>query len=230
MKPFVAPVALCASLLSGVVISGQSVPTMNEEPHHKRLTYIRNMRVFEITVPPGGMTQYHVHDHDMMTIALGESTTRTQRQNEDWTMPTMRTPGTAQATTATGMPFVHRLENVGSTPYHVFAVENLRQGSWTSQAPMAAPGTTSREQTRAFAVYDIRLNAATRETAHTHQNPSFIFLMSGMVLAQGGGGEFAFPLELTRTRWFPGSGADQPHVIELADGVSEAHVICVEAK
>jgi len=203
---------------------------MNDEPHHKRLTYIRNMRVFEITVPPGDMTQNHLHDHDMVTVALEESTTRTQRQGEDWTMPATRMLGAAQSAIATGMPYVHRLENVGKTPYRVFAIENLREGKWTTPPPITAPGTTLREESRAFAVYDIRLNGATRETSHTHQNPSFIFLMSGKVLAQGGGGEFAFPLELTGTRWFPGSGADQPHMLELADGASEAHVICVEAK
>ena len=230
MKPFIAPLALCVSLLSGVVTFGQSAPTMNEEPHHKRLTYIRNMRVFEITVPPGDMTQNHLHDHDLVTIALAESTTRTQRQGEDWTMPATRMLGAAQFATATDMPYVHRLENVGSTPYRVFAIENLREGKWTSPPPIKAPGTTPREESRAFAVYDIRLSAATRETSHTHQNPTFVFLMSGLVSAQGGGGEFAFPLTLTGTRWFPGSGADQPHTIELADGATEAHVICVEAK
>ena len=45
----------------------------------------------------------------------------------------------------------------------------------------------------------MRLNAATPRTNHTHQNPSFIFLMSGAVQAQGGGGEFEFPLEQTGT-------------------------------
>ena len=76
----------------------------------------------------------------------------------------------------------------------------------------------------------MRLNAANPRTNHTHQNPIFVFLLSGRVEAQGGGGEFAFPLVQTGTWWFPGSGPDQPHTIELAKDSSDAHVICIEAK
>jgi hypothetical protein len=138
MKPFIAPFSVCACLLSGVITFGQSAPTMNDEPHHKRLTYIRNMRVFEITVPPGDMTQNHLHDHDMVTVALEESTTRTQRQGEDWTMPATRMLGAAQSAIATGMPYVHRLENVGKTPYRVFAMLSRDARSAPTLSPRSA--------------------------------------------------------------------------------------------
>jgi hypothetical protein len=143
-------------------------------------------------------------------------------------MPAMRMVATSQFTTATGMPFVHRLENVGPTPYRVFAIENLRDSGWTTLPPIEAPGTTAREPSRAFALYDMRLNASTPRTGHTHQNPSFIFLIAGVVQVQGGGGESEFRLDQPG-RWFPSSGPDQPHTIALASGAG-AHVICVEAR
>jgi hypothetical protein len=123
----------------------------------------------------------------------------------------------------------HRVENAGQAPFRAIVVENLRDRGWTTPPPLTAPGTTLQHENRSFAVYDMRLNAGTPRTVHTHQNPSFIFLMSGLVEVQGGGGEFEFPLDLTRTWWFPGSGADQPHTIELV-GTGDAHVMCIEAK
>ena len=95
-------------------------------------------------------------------------------------------------------------------------------------APLTAPGTTLRQEVRSFAVYDIRLNAGEPRTNHAHQNPSFIFLVSGAVQVQGGGGESEFRLEQTG-RWFPSSGPDQPHTLSIV-GTSDTHVMCVEAR
>ena len=140
----------------------------------------------------------------------------------------MRTAGTAETATYTGMPVTHRTENAGAAPLRLFVVENLRDSGWTSPAPLTAPGTTLRQDARSFAVYDVRLSAATPRTNHAHQNPSFVFLMTGVVQVQGGGGESEFRLEQTG-RWFPSSGPDQPHTLALV-GTADAHVICVEAR
>jgi hypothetical protein len=219
-----------AALLFGAAVIGQSGQvTMNEEPHHQRLTYIRHMRVFEVNMPPGGSTLDHTHDHDVATIALSDGTTRSRRTGEDWAAPQMWAQGGGEITTYTGAPATHRTENVGTTPYRMLVVENLRDRGWTMPASLTAPGTTLRLDARSFAVYDMRLNAATPRTNHVHQNPSFIFLRSGVVQVQGGGGESEFRLEQAGTWWFPSSGPDQPHTIALV-GTGDAHVICVEAR
>ena len=222
--------ALGAALLCGATAVGQSGQiTMNEEPHHQRLTYIRHMRVFEANVPPGESTLDHTHDHDVATIALSDGMTRARRTGEDWAAPQTWAHGGAEITTYTGAPAAHRTENVGTTPYRMLVVENLRDRGWTMPAPLTAPGTTLRLDARSFAVYDMRLNAATPRTNHVHQNPSFIFLVSGVVQVQGGGGESEFRLEQAGTWWFPSSGPDQPHTVALV-GTGDAHVMCVEAR
>jgi quercetin dioxygenase-like cupin family protein len=219
------------SLICGPAIVAQTPAgrvTMNEEPHHERLTYLRHMRVFEATLPPGGSTADHLHDHDVASLVLGAATTRARNVGEDWTAPRMRMAGAAETTMYTGAPATHRTENAGTTPLRLFIVENLRDGGWSSPAPLTAPGTTLRQEARSFAVYDVRLSAATSRTNHAHENPSFVFLMSGAVQVQGGGGESEFRLE-EPGRWFPSSGPDQPHTLTVV-GASDAHVICVEAR
>jgi hypothetical protein len=223
-------IALICSLLAwGASAGGQSGQvTMNEDPHYRRLTYIRHMRVFEANLPPGESTLDHLHDHDTAALMLGDGTARVRRAGEDWSAPLTRALGTAEITAYTGAPASHRAENVGTTAYRMFVVENLRDSGWSTPAPVAAPGTTLRQEERSFAVYDVRLNAGTPRTNHVHQNPSLVVLLSGAVQVQGGGGESEFRMEQTG-RWFPSSGVDQPHTLALADS-GEAHVVCVEAR
>ena len=217
-------------MLCGVAAFGQAAPTMNQEPHHQRLTYIRNMRVFELRLAPGESTADYVLDHDGAIIALADATVRVHRAGTAPGAPHAVAQGRADLSQFTGEPVTQRLENAGTTPLRAIVVENLRDRGWTMPAAVMAPATTLQQENRSFAVYDMRLNAANARTNHTHQNPTFIFVLSGGVEAQGGGGEFAFPLVQTGTWWFPGNGPDQPHTIELAKGSSDAHVICVEAK
>jgi hypothetical protein len=230
MKPSIARFTVCAALLCGVVASGQSAPTMNQEPHHERLTYIRHMRVFELTLAPGESTADYLLDHDRAIVPLTDGTIRLHPAGADPLAPATVTQGRADLGQFTGEPVTQRIENAGTTPLRAISVENLRERGWSTPPALMAPGTTLQQESRSFAVHDMRLNATTPRTGHTHQNPTFIFLLSGAVQAQGGGGEFAFPLVQTGTWWFPGSGPDQPHTIELAKGSSEAHVMCVEAK
>jgi hypothetical protein len=140
----------------------------------------------------------------------------------------MRAQGSTEITTYTGAPAVYRMENVGTTPYRMFVVENLRDRAWSTATPITAPGTTLRQEARAFAVYDLRLNADTPRTNHVHENPTIVILLSGAVQVQGGGGESEFRMEQTGT-WFPSSGVDQPHTLAVV-GTGEAHVVCVEAR
>lgn len=215
-------------MLSVATGAGQSAPTMNQEAHHQRLTYIRNMRVFQLMLAPGESTADYLHDYDAVTIPLANATIRTRRAGEDWGAARQRAQGAADVGEYTGAPVTQRVENTGTTPFRAIVAENLRDKGWTTPAALKAPGTSLQRASRSFAVYDMRLNAATPKTSHTHENPSFVVLISGVVQVQGGGGESEFRLEQPG-RWFPSSGPDQPHTIAVV-GTGDAHVICVETK
>ena len=83
---------------------------------------------------------------------------------------------------------------MGTTPHRAFAIENLRDAKWTTQL-ITAPGTTLLEQSRSFAVYDVKLNGSAPKTNHVHQMPTVVMLMAGNVEVQGGGGESVFRME-----------------------------------
>jgi hypothetical protein len=204
---------------------------MNQESHHQRLTYIRHMRVFELRLAPGESTGDYVLDHDAAMIPLANGSVRLHRAGAAPGAPTAMTQGRATLSELTGAPVTQRIENAGAAPLRSIVVENLRDRGWSMPAAVKAPATSLQGENRGFAVYDMRLSATTNSTSHTHQNPTFIFVVSGAVQAQGGGGESDFRIEPAgRTWWFPGSGPEQPHTLTLSPGATDAHVICVEAK
>jgi quercetin dioxygenase-like cupin family protein len=217
-------------VLGGAVLLAQAPTapvTMNNESHFERLTYLRHMRVFEARIAPGESTGDYLLDHDVMSIPFSDTTLRSRRVGQDWEAPRARTEWSAEAVPYTEAPVTQRVENTGTTPLRMFLVENLRDRGWTMPAALTAPGTTLRQETRSFAIYDIRLDTATPQTNHVHPNPSFIFVVSGVVRVQGGGGESEFRLE-EPGRWFPSSGPDQPHTLRVVG--NSAHAICVEAR
>jgi quercetin dioxygenase-like cupin family protein len=179
--------ALAVAFSLGVVLSAQ-VPVI-KEPHHRVVLDTILLRVLEVSIPAGETTLDHVHDRDIATVALGEATTRTRAGDEAWGEPRTRTPGSVNVTSYTDTPAAHRVENIGTTAYHVVGVENLRAGGWLSTKQVAAPGTTVLRQTRAFIVYDVRLDAATPVSNHPHELPLVAVLLSGTIENQGGNGE-----------------------------------------
>ena len=215
-----------SAVLSGVLL-GQAAPSVNEDPSHKRLLYTAHLRMFDVTLAPGGSTLDHSHDHDLVTVAVGEATVRTRMPGGEWSEPRSVASGAVDVAGYTGAPAVHRIENVGKTPYRAFAIENLRDAKWTTPQLITAPGTKLLEQSRSFAVYDVRLTASAPKTSHVHQQPTVVMLMAGGVEVQGGGGESEFRME-TPGRWFP-SQWDQPHTLTLV-GRDDAHVVEVEAR
>jgi hypothetical protein len=47
---------LAASAVLSGVLFGQAAPSVNEDPSHKRLLYTAHLRMFDVTLAPGGST------------------------------------------------------------------------------------------------------------------------------------------------------------------------------
>ena len=219
-------VAAIGAFLSAMVAGQQPVP-MSEDPHYKRLLYTAHLRMFEVAIPAGSSTPDHSHDHDVATVALGETTLRTRKVGEEWSQPQSYRPGGTIVTNYTGGVEAHRVENAGMALHRAIEIENLRDRGWSMPQLIAAPATMLLEESRSFAVYDVRLNASTPQTNHVHRMPTVVVLIAGGVEVQGGGGESVFRMEMPG-RWFT-SQWDQPHTLTLL-GTGEAHVVEVEAR
>jgi hypothetical protein len=217
---------VATALVSGVVLA-QAPVALSEDPSYKRLLYTAHLRMFDVTIAPGASTLDHVQDHDVVAVTLGDATVRTRVSGGDWTAPKSLMSGSIDIAQYTGMPSTYRMENTGKMPYRAFAIENLRDRGWSTPQLITAPGTKLLDQSRSFAVYEVRLNASAPRTSHVHQMPTVVMLLAGGVEVQGGGGESEFRMESVG-RWFP-SQWDQPHTLTLM-GTADAYLVEVEAR
>lgn len=200
---------------------------LHEEPHSRTLLYTARLRLLAINIPAGETSADHRHDYDVASVALGMATTRSRRPGEEWTAPGAREAGSVNITEYTGMPGIHRVEAVGTMPLRLMAIENVREGKWSVPAPLAAAGTTLIQQSRAFGVYEVRLDGRTRRTTHAHEVPAVAVLVSGAFENQGGGGESSFRLQQPG-RWLL-TPMGQAHTMSVADG-GTAHIVEFEAR
>ena len=206
-------------------VAAQSQPA-SVEPHHKRLLYTNDVRVFDVVVPPGQSATDHVHDHDLATIVLGNGTLNISRNGQSVTTPGPMGPGSVTLTEQTGAPATFRIDNTGNTDYHAVEVENMRDdGKWMMPQVITAAGTSVLSQSRAFTVYDVKL-AADQTARHQHAWSTIAVLLSGAIEQGGIGGE-----EPARLRglgqWLTLPRA-QAHTLTAIGG--DAHVVEIEAR
>ena len=217
---------LCAAAVS--VLSAQSAaPPANNEPHHKRLLYTNDVRMFDVTIPPGEATAEHVHEYDMATLIIGNGTLRISRNGQDVTAPAPNARGSVIVTEHTGAPATYRVQNSGTTEYHALEVENVRDdGKWVTPMPMTVEGTSVLQQTRAFTIYDEYLKPDMGEVRHAHTWSTIAILVDGTVENGGIGGEE--PVRLQRPgRWIALPRAAS-HTVKAVGG--DAHIIEIEAR
>ena len=212
--------------VAGVSVVSAQVP-LEKEPHHKVILDTLLLRILEITVPPGVTTLDHRHEYDIATVALGSASTRTKRPGEEWGAPRIRPLASPDLIEYTGKPAVHQVENIDKTPYHLIAVENYRTGTWPARKTITGPATTLAKETRAFAVYDVKLDAANPGTEHAHDLPTVAILVSGEITNQGTNGEEPYPVRGS-AKWILIPAA-QSHTMAVA-GTGAAHVVEVEVR
>jgi len=229
------PASLCAAgLLAATLctaeLSAQSAPvSINNEPHHKRLLYTNDLRLWDITVPAGQATPPFVREYDVATVVIGDGTLNIQRNGEALSSaPTPNARGTVIVAEHSGVPATYRIENSGTTDYHAFEIENMRAvGSWPPSTPFTAPGSSVLKEGRAFTIYDLQLKAGATEAMHQHTGSTIIVLISG-TLEQGGiGGEE--PVRIQQPGQWLVLPRFQGHTV-VAVGNADAHALEIEVR
>jgi quercetin dioxygenase-like cupin family protein len=225
MKRLIASAGV-AFICAAAVLTAQG--SINQEPHHKRVLYTNDLRMFDVTIPPGDATTDHVHEYDVATLVLGDGTLQIQRNGVAAESPAAGARGGVIDAEHTGAPTRYRIANSGTTDYHVIEVENLREGGgWPASHPVAAPATTVLQDTRAFTIYDVRLTAGAPETTHAHPWPTVVILIDGAVEAGGIGGEE--PVRLQKSGQWMFLPRELSHTLTTV-GDTGAHVVEIEVR
>jgi quercetin dioxygenase-like cupin family protein len=158
---------LCGVVLSGAVASAQSAVPIEQEPAHRLVLQNAAIRVFDVWLPPGAVTLWHVHRHDGVSVRLTDATIADEPEDGQPAEFRLRRGAVAYGANATAM--THRVRNVGDTAFHNLYIELLTDRDAgkdrTAAAGSERPAEFENERLRALR----RILAPGESTAmHTH--------------------------------------------------------------
>ncbi len=181
------------AVLAGAATIGMSVARAQEElvvpvyrePRHRQVFESGTTRILDVQVHPGDTSLYHTHAEPILYVNFGNTQLRTQVQGRDWSPPPQgrggaaparpAAPGPAVRVTSTTsyveQPVTHRIQNVGTSFFHLIAVLNQTSGE-DATTPQANGFTGAPEMAnRWYRAYRFTL-APGEAVRHQHAVPS----------------------------------------------------------
>lgn len=96
-----------------------------DEPFHQWAFENQYVRVYDVRIPPGKTTAFHLHALDSVFIYVSGGTTAAQLQGQSWSKTETGAPGTVQFSADALHPRTHRVRNLGPSDFHVIVVQLL---------------------------------------------------------------------------------------------------------
>src|SRR6185369_13659648 len=115
------------------------VPVAKEPRHHLKFEN-KYVRVFDVVVPPGDATLFHIHANDYAFVSIGDAKLKAEVLGSPAGDLILK-DGEARFTKG---PITHRVTNVSSTPFRNITIEILGSpGRAAPSKPDTAPGLTT---------------------------------------------------------------------------------------
>jgi hypothetical protein len=222
-------------LASAAVVAAQ-VP-LSKEPRHRMTFENKQLRIIDVNIPAGDKSLDHRHDLDIVTVSMSNgTTTRIQSGGQPPTERPSRPLGDATVAEYAGKASSHIVENVGKSPYQLFAVENLKMSGWSTGPAASGLATKMTRESRAFRLYDVTLTRETSQTSHTHAVPTIAVLIAGTVMSDGPDKQLkenpGAPIGLKQLtqpgQWILVPSGDTHHMVRLGPG--EARIVEIEVR
>lgn len=169
----------------------------HREPYHKLVFQNELVRVLDVRVPAGRVTQYHVHADPLVTVATEDAPTRVQLLGAE---PGPESPGAAVPYASDNWdqerPYTHRVRNIGVTPFRRIGAEWLAPAAANCTDLPLPPGYRLIREGRFGRVYELHLEVGQSTPPHTHSCPGLTVQGTGgllhsrgsQVVAQNGAG------------------------------------------
>jgi len=99
---------------------------VEDEPHHHLVYENQYVRMLEVRLAPGEVTEFHTHSHDNLAVRLSDAMVTRQDEGKEWVPIEKVVPGQVSLTRGAESPYTHRVKNAGSTAFRVIDVELLQ--------------------------------------------------------------------------------------------------------
>ena len=184
--------------------SAQSPVEIKGETHHHPKFENEFVRIWDVTVPAGDATLWHIHRNDNVVITLAGANLRLENVSgspveAEWKFGETRF---AKAT------YTHRAFNIGTTPFHNLTIELLKPAN-PNPPVLAKEG--DREpvlENDRVRVFRVTLQPGESTPVHTHPLPGLsIAITAGELEAvtEGNAKPVRMMLPATDVRWRPGT-------------------------
>lgn len=100
--------------------------TYLDEPFHHWAFENQYVRVYDVRIPPGETTAFHLHALDSVFIYVSGGKTAAQPKGQPWGKPDTSSPGKVEFSPDALHPRTHRVRNLGPGDFHVIVVQLLR--------------------------------------------------------------------------------------------------------
>jgi quercetin dioxygenase-like cupin family protein len=178
--------SLSGLIVLAMVASVAAQVPVTKEPRHRVTFENKQLRILDVNIPPGDKSLDHRHDLDIATISMTMgTTTRVQSGSQPAAERPSRPLGDATLAEYVGKAQSHTIENIGKSPYQLFAVENLKTSGWSTAPATSGLATKMTSESRSFRLYDVNLAVPTSQTSHTHAVPTIAVLITGTVMSDG---------------------------------------------
>lgn len=160
--------AFAAALLILLHAVFQSAVPVAQEPRHHLKFENQYVRVFDVVVPQGDATLYHVHSNDYVFVTIEGARLKAQLMGSDPSDLNLAA-GDVRFSKA---PLTHRVANLGSTPFHNVTVEILSSPPGTPANPASLVGVTGHKilfENERVRVYRLVLEPGQSTGMHTHE-------------------------------------------------------------
>ncbi len=169
--------ALTVLLLAAPAAQPAPVP-VEQEPFHKTAFKNDYVQAFRVNLDPGQSTLMHIHAHDDAAVRLSVATYTQEKPGSPVGPKEEMVPGLVTARTNEPTALIHRVNNVGKTPFDVIDVQVLKRPDGPETALLSMPAAEN-PKLRAYR-YEIAPGASTAQ--HTHKRPYLLVAATDMNL------------------------------------------------
>lgn len=159
-----------------------------EEPRHKPVFENEHALILNVFLPPGYVSLYHEHRLDLLYVTIVGTKVWAEPLGGERREADVKTGDIRFSSDNHGLPHVHRVGNIGTTPFHVIAigVKGDRTGSGTALEGDTSAMIPVTEKPHA-GVYRIHLQPGEETGIHTHLLPYTQVYLSAGEIADGNG-------------------------------------------
>lgn len=186
--------------------SPQSPVEISGEHHHHPTFENQFVRVWDVTVPAGEATLWHIHRQDNVVVSCGEVNLRIETLGRD----PVESPWKFGEVRFSKATYVHRAINVGTTNFHNFTIELLKPTAFLPDAAKlpSEPGREPLLENDRVRVYRVSLGPGESSGMHTHPLPGLgVMITAGAIAITTEGNATPERVEITRpdVRWRAGA-------------------------